>query len=279
MIIDAHTHIFPDEVRQSRSNYFEGEGAFKLLYESDKARLAGADDLVACMDEQAVDKAVTFGFPWQQPDYVKRHNDYIIESQIRYPGRLIGFCCVDMYGPEPAREVERCLDAGLAGVGELAYYLAGIDEEAIKRLAPIMDICRSADKPVMLHTNEPVGHVYPGKTPVTMKQIYNLALAFPDNRIILAHWGGGIFFFKLLKKDVKDVLKNIWFDSAASPYLYDKAIYRVAGMLAGTDKILFGTDFPLLQPKRYLSEIEGADLSDREKAMFLGENAANLLGL
>lgn len=279
MIIDIHTHIFPDEVRESRSNYFEGEGAFKLLYDSDKATLAGAGDLVACMDEQNVGKAVTFGFPWQNAAFVKRHNDYIIESQIRYTGRLMGFCCVDIYGPEPAREVERCLDAGLYGVGELACYLSGIDEEAIKRLRPIMDLCRQAGKPVMMHTNEPVGHVYAGKTPMTMKQIYNLAAAFPDNRIILAHMGGGIFFFNLLKKEAKDVLKNIWYDTAAAPFLYDNVIYHVAGMLAGTDKILFGTDFPLLQPRRYYGDIESAGINEREKAQLLGENAAALLTL
>ncbi|MDY6903453.1 MAG: amidohydrolase family protein [Thermodesulfobacteriota bacterium] len=279
MIIDIHTHIFPDEVRESRSNFFEGEGAFKLLYESNKSQLAGADDLVACMDEQNVDKAVTFGFPWHNPDLIRRHNDYIIESQIRYPGRLMGFCCVDLYGAEPAREAERCLDAGLFGVGELACYLSGIDEAALKRLAPIMDLCRNAGKPVMIHTNEPVGHEYAGKTPITIKQIYNLALAFPDNRIILAHWGGGIFFFNLLKRDVRNVLKNIWYDTAASPFLYDPDIYRVAGMIAGMDKMLFGTDFPLLPPRRYYKELEGAGLSDREKAMLLGENAAILLGL
>jgi len=61
-----------------------------------------------------------------------------------------------------------------------------------------------------------------------LKQIYNLVKRFPENKIVLAHWGGGIFFFNLLKKDVKESLKNVYFDTAASPFLYDTQIYRYA---------------------------------------------------
>lgn len=279
MIIDAHTHIFPDAARKDRNPFFDNEGAFKLLYESDKAKLAGADDLVACLDREGLDMAVTFGFPWQKPDLIRRHNDYIIESQQRHPTRLAGLCCVDIYAPGAPQEVERCLDAGLYGVGELACYLSGIDEEALKRLAPIMEICRNRNKPVLIHTNEPVGHQYPGKTPISALQMYNLAKAFPDNRIILAHWGGGVFFFNLLKREAKGVLKNFWFDTAASPYLYDPQVYAVASQLAGKDKVLFGSDFPLLPPSRYFFEIDTAGLDSDAKAALLGGNAAALFGL
>lgn len=279
MLIDAHTHIFPDAVRKKRNLFFDGEGAFKLLYESDKAKLAGADDLVACLDREALDMAVTFGFPWQKPDLIRRHNDYIIESQQRHPTRLAGLCCVDIYAPGAPLEVERCLEAGLYGAGELACYLSGIDDEALKRLAPIMEVCRAKNRPVMMHTNEPVGHLYPGKTPISILQMYNLAAAFPDNRIILAHWGGGLFFFNLLKREAKDVLKNLWFDTAASPYLYDPRIYSTACELAGKEKLLFGSDFPLLSPSRYFQEIDNAGLDKDQKAALLGNNAAALFGL
>lgn len=133
--------------------------------------------------------------------------------------------------------------------------------------------------PVLIHTNEPLGHLYPGKTPNTLGQIYRLIRKFPDNKIILAHWGGGIFFFNLLKKEVKETLSNVYFDTAASPFLYDPEIYRVAKNIAGLDKILFGTDFPLLKPERYFKEFEKAGLSAEEKERICGVNAAELLGI
>ncbi len=276
MIIDAHTHIFPETVRRDRRRYFDGEPAFRLLYESPQSRLAGAEDLIAVMDENGIDKAVTFGFPWENPETAKRHNDYILSAQQDYPGRLIGLGCMGMYTPEAAAEAERCLTAGLQGIGELAFYQAGLDRDALDRLSPIMALCRENDKPVLIHTNEPVGHVYPGKTPNTLKQIYDLAAAFPENRIVLAHWGGGIFFFNLLKKEAKTVLRNIWLDTAASPFLYDPGIYALACQLAGPEKVLFGTDYPLLPPGRYYAELKEAGLTPQEKSAIMGDSAGRV---
>lgn len=277
MIIDFHTHIFPPDIREKRELYFPSESAFKLLYESPKSKLAGAQEIVSAMDEANVDISVVFGFPWQNPETAKAHNDYIIEAVSRYPGRLIGFCCLDPFSQGAPEEVERCLDAGLSGVGELAIYGAGIDQNALDRLAPIMEICRKRDLPVLIHTNEPVGHLYPGKAPLTLGQIYGLVRRFPRNRIILAHWGGGIFFYMLMKKEIKERLANIYYDTAASPYLYDPEIYKLAVQLAGPEKILFGSDYPLIKPARYFKEIDKAGLSAKEKKNLFGRNAAKVL--
>ena len=276
MIIDAHTHIFPDDIRHNRERYFDGEPAFRLLYDSPKSKMAGVEDLIAVMDESKVDQAVTFGFPWENPDTAEYHNDYILTAQQAYPERLIGLGCMSMYSPYPAGEAERCLAAGLRGIGELACYQAGLDSDALQRLSPVMALCRKYEAPVMIHTNEPVGHQYPGKTPNTTKQIYDLAAAFPENRIILAHWGGGVFFFNLLKKEAKSVFSNIWFDTAASPFLYDPDIYGIACRLIGSGKILFGTDYPLLPPQRYYSELAQAGLSREDRDAVLGHTATRL---
>jgi predicted TIM-barrel fold metal-dependent hydrolase len=277
MIIDVHTHIFSEDVCKHRESYFKGEEPFQLLYDSPKSRLVMAEDLIRSMDENGVDKSVTFGFPWKKEDYFKKNNDYILASVNKFPDRLIGLCCVDMYRPGAAKEVERCLDAGLSGVGELAFYQSGIEAEALKRLEPVMALCREKNMPVMIHTNEPVGHQYPGKTPNTLSQIYDLAKTFPDNKIILAHWGGGIFFYTLLKKEVKETLKNIYYDTAASPFLYSPEIYQAAINMAGIEKILMGTDYPLLPPARYFRELETAGISPPEKEQICGGNAAQLL--
>ena len=113
--------------------------------------------------KRSVDYAVVFGFPWRNADTIKENNDYILEASRRNPDRLIGFCCVNPTHKSAAAEVERCLNAGCSGVGELAFYESGIDERALNLLKPIMEICKDKDKVVLIHTNEPVGHVYPGQ--------------------------------------------------------------------------------------------------------------------
>ncbi|MCP4746755.1 MAG: amidohydrolase family protein [Desulfobacteraceae bacterium] len=279
MIIDIHTHIFPTKIRSRRQTYFTNEPAFELLYRSSKSKLAGADELVAIMDEQGVDRAVTFGFPWQTSDWFKYHNDYILESVNRYPDRLIGFCCFDPLHPEGAKEAYRCLNAGLSGIGELAFYCSVINETCFNSLEPVMEIARQFNCPVMIHTNEPVGHLYPGKTDNTLAQIYSLLKKFPKNRIILAHWGAGLFFYNLLKKQVRETLANTWFDTAASPYLYQNEIYLNAMRLAGDDKILWGSDYPLIQPRRYFDEIGKSGITKEQILRICGRNAAQLLNL
>jgi len=277
MIIDIHTHAFPDTIRNNREKFFDGEPAFKLLYADPKSMLVSADETVAMMDTQGVDKSVIFGFPWRSADTFKQNNDYILEAVRRHPNRLVGFCCFDPMHPEADEEADRCLQAGLTGIGELAFYTSGIDERCLERLEPVMATARRFNCPVMLHTNEPVGHQYPGKSPNTLRQIYSLVQRFHDNRIILAHWGGGIFFYAMLKKEVRDTLANVWFDTAASPFLYQPRIYRQAISLAGTDKVLLGTDFPLLKPQRYFREMTQAGLTDLEREAVCGGNAMKVL--
>jgi hypothetical protein len=145
--------------------------------------------------------------------------------------------------------------------------------------ADIMSLCARFDVPVLVHTNEPVGHDYPGKNPTTLAQIYRFLKAYPKNKIVLAHWGGGLLFYALMKKEVKEVLHNVWFDTAASPYLYDPAIYRLAKEIFGDDQIVMGSDYPLLSPKRYLAEMAAAHLPSRSFKKIAGENAARLLGI
>ena len=277
MIIDAHTHLFPKQIRKDREKYFPAEPAFRKLYQSPKSRLIGAREMLASMDANHVDKTVVFGFPWQNSSLFKQHNDYISEVVSRNPDRFIGLGCFDPLSDAAAEEARRCLQEGaLSGIGELAFYQSGIENDSVARLEPVMEICRAMDLPVLIHTNEPVGHAYPGKTPNTLAQIYRLVRTFDQNKIILAHWGGGLFFFGLLKKEVKESLKNVYFDTAASPYLYDTAVYRLAIELVGVEKILFGSDYPLLPPARYFDEMKAAGLSEGEMQRICSLNAAEL---
>ena len=280
MIIDAHTHLFPKRVRDRRDEYVADEPAFQLLYGDPAARMIGTREIIDAMDLHGVDVSIVCGFPWVNVDTCRHHNDYIMEAVAAHPGRLKGLCCVNPFDPSAGSEVERCLAGGLSGIGEIAFYQpGGITAEAVEKLAPAMALCREKNLPALIHTNEPVGHKYPGKTDNSLAQIYALVKAYPENRIILGHWGGGLFFYSLLKKEVKSVLANVYFDTAASPFLYTPEIYRVAAEIAGDDKILFGTDYPLIAPDRYYREIGAAGLSEPARQKLLGVNAASLFGI
>ncbi len=279
MIIDFHTHIFPRYFRHERNRFFTDEPAFELLYSSPKSKIIGSKDIFRNMEEEGVDISIVFGFPWKNPDHYRRHNDYVLESIERAPDRLIGFCCFDPLTKQAPREAERCLKGGMSGIGELAVYDSDFSEDTILALKDIMAIGRDYDVPLLLHVNEPVGHKYPGKIPMGLSQIYSLLKKYSQNKIVLAHWGGGLFFYGLMKKEVKDALSHVYFDTAASPYLYDAEVYGLAGNIIGFEKILLGSDYPLLKPGKYLKEMESAGLGKNAIGKIAGENAALLLNL
>ncbi|WP_321491360.1 amidohydrolase family protein [uncultured Desulfobacter sp.] len=277
MIIDSHTHLFFQAVADDRTPFFDTEPEFKLLYNSQKSKIVKVSDMIAAMDHHGVDISILSGFPWRNPEYARRNNDAVIEAVTTHPKRLRGLACFNLSWEGAAKEAERCIDAGLSGVGELAFYLSGIDAGAIRLMEPVMELLKNkGNLPCMIHTNEPLGHPYPGKTPITLEQIDNLAGSFPDNKIILAHWGGGIFFYHIMKKQMKERLKNIWYDTAASVFLYDPGIYDMALRAGVLEKVLFGTDYPLTTHDRYYRDIDQSQLTSDQKRMVLGENARAL---
>jgi len=278
MIVDFHTHIFPPDVIERRQDFAAREPAFALIYGNPSARMVDAEGLVRAMDEEGVDKAVTFGFPWADQGINRDHNDYILGAAGRYPDRLVPFACLNPLAPGAGEETARCIEKGARGVGEIAFYDRVIDEEVIDHLRPVLEILKDANLPLLIHTNEPVGHIYPGKSMKNLTEIELLVKSFPENTFILAHWGGGIFFFELMK-ELKALFRNVYYDTAASPFLYQPEIYIVAGQIIGFDRILLGTDYPLIRSQRYLKQISETVHDDEKVRMVCRGNALRLLNL
>lgn len=280
MILDCHTHLCPPEIRKDRAAYFAGEEDFHLLYADPRARLTGASELVDYLDANGIDAACAFGFSWNRAETARRGNDYCLDAARRYPGRILPLACVNpLLGREAVREAERCLAAGARGLGEIATYGAGLGPQVREALAPLAELCREAGAPLLLHTNEPVGHAYPGKSRMEPSELYALVKAHPDTSWILAHWGGGLFVYHLLKKEAGEVLRNVHYDTAAGPFLYKPEAYRRFIDLAGAHRLVFGSDHPLLGLARYRADMETAGLTVAETAAVLGGNLARILGL
>jgi predicted TIM-barrel fold metal-dependent hydrolase len=124
--------------------------------------------------------------------------------------------------------------------------------------------------------NEPVGHDYRGKGRYGPQAAYHLALHYPENRIILAHWGGGLPFYELMP-EVRSALSNVFYDTAASFFLYEESIFRHVTTWARS-KVLFATDYPLVGQKRFLQRVRSCGLAPDVLEDILGGNALSVLG-
>jgi len=279
MVVDFHTHIVPSDFQRRRERLLRQDATFGALFANPKAKLATAEELVETMDSHGVDTAVALGFGWCDPGVAREANDYILEATRRFPGRLVGFCSVSpRWGQAAVTEVERCARQGARGIGELHPDTQGFDLADPKAMAPVMEVARAYGLVVLTHASEPVGHPYPGKGNTTPQILLGFVERFPDVAIVAAHWGGGLPFYALMP-EVAEATANLYFDTAASPFLYRPQVFSIVSQLVGANRILFGSDYPLLQPQRVLRQLEEAMPSLPERQQILEGNAARLLGL
>ncbi len=279
MIVDAHCHIFPESFSARHQELSRRDATYAALFPNPNPRLATAETLVQAMDQAGVDRAVVMGLGWATQELAVEANNYIAESVAQHPGRLIGFCSVNpAWGQGAVEEMDRCAAAGLRGTGELHSDSQGFDLTDEQLMGPVMEKARELGWPVTLHASEPVGHQYPGKGVATPDKLYRLIENFPNNVIVCAHWGGGLPFYALMP-EVPEVLSNVYFDSAASPFLYQPEIFATVAGLVGAGKILLGTDYPLISHGRLLNQVRESPLTQDQQAQVLGTNAARLLGL
>ncbi len=278
MKIDYHVHVTPADIIENWEKIAEKEPYFRLLSESPVNKFATAEEVVMELDNSSVDKAVIFGFAFNDMGLCRYVNDYVAKAIKKFPDKLIGYMVVNPKSTDLIKEIDRCIDMGLTGVGEIFPYGQAFDITDAKEMSPLSNACIERDLPVMIHTNEAVGHHYSGKTDTTPLKANVFAQNYPNLKIIFAHWGGGLLFYELMP-EIRKQNKNVYYDTAASPFLYDKKIYQVAKEIGILDKVLFGSDYPLIPMSRYLEEIANSGLNEEEQALVSGENARALLKL
>ena len=279
MRIDAHVKAFPESVRQRRDDYLGRDLTFRSMYGRPEAKLGGLDELLDSMDRNGVDRACLVSIGWSAHEHCVEINDFILEAATVHPARIVPFCVVNpLAGRAAAREVERCARLGARGVGELHPDTQGFDLADRRALEPMMEAAQAHGLPVLTHASEPVGHLYPGKGNQRPETLLAFAKNFPGAPIVMAHWGGGLPFYALMP-EVREALADVYFDTAATPFLYDARVFETVAGLVGAERILFGSDFPLLPQEHVLNQLEEAALSAEEKAAIGGGNAARLLGL
>lgn len=278
MIIDFHTHIFPDEVRADREGFLERDSWFGTLYADPRHKLASAEDVVASMEAAGVDRTVVLGFPWRDGGLCREQNDYVLLAVARYPDKLIGFAIVQPLDAGDAKELDRCLSGGLMGLGELGPDGQRYSIEDKWVLGDSVEVLLQHDRPLLTHSTEPLGHEYAGKGTVFPPRLVKLAENFPELKIVLAHWGGGLPFYELMP-EIREALRNVYYDTAASTYLYSFDVFPIAAQLVGIERILWGTDYPLLSQAKFLRRVRESGLDEEQLAAVLGGNAARLLRL
>jgi predicted TIM-barrel fold metal-dependent hydrolase len=277
VIIDFHTHIFPPEARDDREDHARRDATFAEMYADAKAKIATAEDLLKQMDSSGVDVSVALGFAWADDDLCERHNDYLLETAAKSDGRIVAFCTVNPAHDGWEDEALRCARAGAKGLGELRpdsqhWDLNGDAGEALAEVA------RREKLALLFHVSEPVGRSYPGKEGGALTDFDAFAQLHHDIAIVGAHLAGGLPFYAPMP-EIREMFAHVYVDTAAQRLLYDETAYEHLVRLIGPERILLGSDYPLVSQARQIEELRSGVFSSADLDKMLGGNAQKLLGL
>jgi predicted TIM-barrel fold metal-dependent hydrolase len=167
---------------------------------------------------------------------------------------------------------------GARGVGELNADAQGFAWEHPKGIQDAMRACVDLGVPMLAHCSEPVGHAYRGKGTATPDKLLVFLAANPELSVVAAHWGGGLPFYELMP-EVSVLTRNVVYDSAASTYLYQWDVFPLVERIVGPERIMFGTDYPLLKQTSFLRRVVGSGLSEAALEHVLGGTAKRVFGL
>lgn len=204
----------------------------------------------------------------------------LLAGAARHPDVLIPFGSVDPWSP---RVLERIGDLAALGARGWKFHPSLQDfDPADARHRPLWGALEDLGLPVIVHTGQTgIGAGMPGGRGIRLglsnpMLLDDVAAAFPALPIVLAHpsvpWQDEAISVATHKA-------NVWIDlSGWSPkYFPDQLVRQMNSLLQ--DKVLFGTDYPLLHPDRWLADFETLRLRDGVREKILKDNAVRLLAL
>jgi len=278
MLIDSHAHIFPQEYRKSHESILKLDKTYADLFRKDSPP-ADAESLVDSMERNSISKSIILGMGWTDYGLALDINDYLIESSKNHPDKLIPFCSINpAWGEDALYELERCFNKGARGIGELHPDTQNFDITSVAEMEGIMKFCEDKQLPVLIHCSEPIGHSYPGKGQTHPSKLIHFINNFQSNIIICAHFGGGLPFYSMMP-EIRSSLTNVYFDSAAAPYLYEPGVYNNVEQLLGSKHLLFGSDYPVVSHKRSLEHLMKSEMDSDSFMDITHNNITSILSL
>lgn len=262
MIIDFHTHAFPDKLAPKAMKVLSSQSAFEPWTDG---TISG---LKQSMDEFGIDISVVLGIA-TNPQQQKAVNDFLIEQN--KDDRLVAFGSVHPDAPDALFELERLKAAGIKGIKLHPEYQCFYPDD--EKMKPIYEKISELGLITVFHAGFDYG--YPPPYHAMPENLYN-ALKWFSSPVIAAHWGGQNCTEGVLEK-LCDL--PVYFDIS---FGYGTIARPTAVKIIenhGIDKMLFGTDSPWHKPPFEKSMVELLGLSEDEKNKIYSQNAKKLLNI
>lgn len=269
MIIDFHTHVFPDKIAEKTIAILSAKSGFTACYNGTVAGLVGE------MEKGDADLAVTLPVLTApaQFDSVLRFASAINEGFKDKEKRLISFAGIHPACDDIEGKMKQIKNSGFLGVKiHPDYQDTFIDDDGYVR---ILRAARELDLIVVTHSGVDAGY---RDMPVrcTPERVKRVIGKVGHEKFVLAHYGANE-----MPNEVFDELcgENVYFDTAFALGHVSEADFRRILAKHGEDKILFATDAPWCSIKESVDVLRSYDLGKSTEEKILSGNAKRLLGL
>lgn len=261
-VLDMHCHIFPEKVALKAAT------AIGKFYDAKMCMDGRADTLIKAGDEAGFTHYLVQSVA-TTPKQVSRINNFIAETVQKSGGKMTGFGAMHPESEDMKSDIEEIISLGLKGV-KLHPDIQGYKSDDY-RMLKIYELCERYSLPVLIHCGD---SRYDNSNPNRIAPILDI---YDNLTVIGAHFGGYSVWEEAAEKLSK--YKNFYVDTSSSLFALENGTAEKLISIYGEDKVLFGTDYPMWEPKEELERFLKLDLSEEQRKKILWDNGAKLLKL
>lgn len=261
-IVNAHCHIYPEKIADKAVR------GIREFYDLDMSLNGKVDGLL----EDGAKVGVTHYLVHSVatiPKQVKSINEFIAESVNKHPDKFIGFGTLHPDSEDLQGDFDYLIELGLKGVKlHPDFQLFAMDEDRAFKIGEIID---KANVPMLVHCGD---FRYNYSNP---EQIKAFLEKFPNITFIGAHFAGWSIWKEATAKLAG--APNLYVDLSSS--LYNLTSTEAVDLIHayGSEKVLWGTDYPMWDSASEMEYFNKLDLTDKEKSQILFENASRILDI
>lgn len=263
MIIDFHTHIFPDKIAARTIEALEAKAG---LTASTDGTVKG---LLASMEDAGVDLSVVLPVV-TKPSQFETVNAFAASINEQYKGKLLSFGGIHPDTEDYKGELDRIKELGLKGIKIHPDYQGVMIDDV--RYMNIIEYADALDLIILTHAGVDIGLPDPVHCPPDrMRKVMDI---LHPKKMVVAHYGGWNQW-----EEVYEYLagENLYLDTAFTfDYIKEDMFYKIMDK-HDTDRILFATDCPWGYQKRDAESLMKLNLTDEVKDKIFSKNAKKLL--
>lgn len=245
-----------------------------LGYQQSHAIKAEVEEVVSVADKLNLDKICVSG---TSPNFFEA-NRLVNNAMKEYPQKILGYAWINPhYGEKAIKEMEKCIrEYGMIGI-KLHYADWYPTDSPI--VFPVIKKAIDLDIPILFHASGSISQFQSRRPEGGIKALVTLADYFPEAAIMMAHMGsapsyGGDWVTAVFAAKKHD---NLIMDTTSS--VIDTGMIEMAVKQVGAERIVYGSDMPLLDPFTQLGKVKTAKISEEEKRLILGDNIARIIHL